>query len=118
MNNKSRKQRQQKAPPSHKVRKASVARTQSSARACHTSKARFSEHDPLVRNGTKIESMIAMLRRSGGASIEALAKATGWQDHSVRGAISGTLKKKLGLVVVSDKTGAVRLYRIDGDAVA
>ena len=117
MNSKSKRQAQQKAAPSQKARKAAVARAQNSARTPHTSKTRLSEPVPSVRSGTKIESMIAMLRRSGGASIEALAKATGWQVHSVRGAISGTLKKKLGLAVISDKTGPVRLYRIDGDAV-
>jgi hypothetical protein len=42
-------------------------------------------------------------------------KATGWQPHSVRGAISGNLKKKLGLAVVSDKVEARgRVYRITG----
>jgi len=117
MNNRSKRQAQQKAAPSHKARKVAVARAQNSARTPHTSKTRLSEPVPSVRSGTKIESMISMLRRSGGASIDALAKSTGWQVHSVRGAISGTLKKKLGLVVVSDKTGAVRLYRIGGDAV-
>ena len=39
-------------------------------------------------------------------------EATGWQAHSVRGAISGAIKKKLGLNVMSEKTGTVRLYRI------
>jgi hypothetical protein len=48
--------------------------------------------------------------------LAALAKATGWQVHSVRGAISGTLKKKLGLAVASEKTGTIRLYRINGAA--
>jgi Protein of unknown function (DUF3489) len=115
MNKKSKSQAKRKAVPSHKTPKVAVARVRNSARAPHPSRAHLSERAPSVRSGTKIESMVAMLRRSGGASIEALAKATGWQVHSVRGAISGTLKKKLGLVVVSDKTGAVRLYRIDGD---
>lgn len=63
--------------------------------------------------GTKIGSMTALLDRPGGASIEDLTKATGWQPHSVRGAISGTLKKKLGLNIVSEKAeGRGRVYRI------
>jgi len=41
-----------------------------------------------------------------------LTKATAWQAHSVRGAISGTIRKKQGLNVVSEKSGDVRLYRI------
>jgi hypothetical protein len=60
----------------------------------------------------KIAAIAALLRRPKGASIEDLMKATGWQAHSVRGAISASIKKKLGLKVVSEKTGKVRLYRI------
>jgi Protein of unknown function (DUF3489) len=101
-----------------KFRQVRAPQDQSRNRAVRAQKTPARDLAPSVRAGTKMASMIAMLRRSGGASIEALAKATGWQVHSVRGAISGTLKKKLGLVVVSDKTGAVRLYRIDGDAAA
>ena len=60
----------------------------------------------------KIDKIIAMMRRPKGASINELTKATAWQAHSVRGAISGTLRKKQGLNVVSGKSGDVRLYRI------
>ena len=55
-----------------------------------------------------------MLREKRGASIDQLVKATGWQKHSVRGAISGTVKKKLGLKVISEKTDDGRIYRIVG----
>ena len=60
----------------------------------------------------KIDKIIAMMRRPKGASINDLTKATAWQAHSVRGAISGTLRKKHGLNVVSEKSGDIRLYRI------
>ncbi len=60
----------------------------------------------------KLATIVAMLRKAPGASIAALCDATGWQAHSVRGALSGTLKKKLGLKVVSAKPDDVRLYRI------
>ena len=60
----------------------------------------------------KLATIIAMLRKAPGASIAALCDATGWQAHSVRGAMSGTLKKKLGLTVESMKRGDIRLYRI------
>jgi hypothetical protein len=57
--------------------------------------------------------MIEMLRRSEGATIAQLGEALGWQAHTVRGAISGALKKKLGLKVVSDKPeSGKRVYRI------
>ena len=68
---------------------------------------------PILRDNTKQAKVIAMLRRSGGATIDDLAKATGWQRHTVRGALSGALKKKLGLAVVSDKAeGEDRVYRL------
>ena len=65
----------------------------------------------------KIDKIIAMMRRPKGATINDLTKATAWQAHSVRGAISGTLRKKQGLNVVSEKSGDVRLYRIADVAV-
>jgi hypothetical protein len=57
--------------------------------------------------------LVELLSRRDGASIAEAVKATGWQPHSVRGAISGTLKKKLGLAITSDKVeGRGRIYRI------
>jgi hypothetical protein len=69
------------------------------------------KNDP-VQPTSKIEAIVRLLRRAEGASTEDLMKATGWQAHSVRGAISGSIKKKLGLNVASDKPGTVRFYRI------
>jgi Protein of unknown function (DUF3489) len=60
----------------------------------------------------KLGKVIALLKRPKGATIADLVKATDWQAHSVRGAISGAIKKKLKLTVVSEKTGDVRTYRI------
>ncbi len=53
---------------------------------------------PAVRSGTKQALMIDLLKRKTGATIDEAVAATGWQPHSARGAISGTLKKKLALV--------------------
>jgi len=62
---------------------------------------------------TKITTLIAMLRREGGATIEEMAEATSWQVHSVRGALSGILKKKLGLTIASEKVeDRGRVYRV------
>jgi hypothetical protein len=73
---------------------------------------------PKRRGGTRPESkqalLIAMLRRDDGATIEQIVEATGWQRHTVRGAISGTLKKKLGLAVISGRIEGKRVYRIEG----
>ncbi len=68
---------------------------------------------PPARAGTKQATLIDLMRRPGGATIADLVKATGWQPHSVRGAISGALKKKLGLPVLSETVESRgRVYRI------
>jgi hypothetical protein len=68
---------------------------------------------PAARPGTKQALLLDLLQRKQGATIAEAVKATGWQPHSVRGAISGTLKKKLGLAVDSTKVDRRgRVYRI------
>ncbi len=68
---------------------------------------------PAVRPGTKQALLIDLLKRKKGATIEDIVEATGWQPHSVRGAISGALKNKLGLAVTSERVGdRGRVYRI------
>jgi hypothetical protein len=68
---------------------------------------------PRTRDGSKQAQLIAMLRRAKGATVDEIAEALSWQPHTVRGAIAGALKKKLGLDVTSEmdeKRG--RIYRI------
>jgi hypothetical protein len=66
-----------------------------------------------VRPGTKQALLIDLLSRKQGATIAEASAATGWQAHSVRGAISGGLKKKLGLTVTSEQVdGRGRVYCI------
>jgi hypothetical protein len=80
---------------------------------------------PTPRSGTKQAKMIEMLRRPEGATVEQIAAATRWQHHTIRGAISGALKKKLGLTVEATRTrevgpnkagakGSATVYRITG----
>nr|WP_026352649.1 DUF3489 domain-containing protein [Yoonia vestfoldensis] len=65
------------------------------------------------RTGTKQAQIIALLQRPEGATIAEIVVATGWQAHSARGMISGALKKKLGLPVISEKVGGRgTVYRI------
>ena len=82
---------------------------------------------PTPRAGTKQALMIEMLRRPEGATVEQIAAATGWQHHTIRGAISGALKKKLGLTVEATRTrevgpnktgakGSATTYRIAGSS--
>ena len=56
-----------------------------------------------VREGSKTATILELLKRPGGASAEQLLKATGWQPHSLRGFLSGTVGKKMGLTVTSTK---------------
>jgi len=62
---------------------------------------------------TKLGQLEGMLRRNEGATIAQIAAALDWQAHSVRGAISGSLKKKQGLTITSESIeGGARVYRI------
>jgi hypothetical protein len=66
-----------------------------------------------IRAGTKQAQIIALLQRPEGASIAEIVEATGWLAHSARGLISGGLKKKLGLPIISVKEqGRGSVYRI------
>ena len=63
---------------------------------------------------TKQQIMIDLLSRPEGATIEEIANATEWQSHTVRGAMSGALKKKLGLAITSEMVDARgRVYRLE-----
>lgn len=63
---------------------------------------------------TKASKIAALLQRNTGATLADLVKATGWQEHSIRGFISGTLKKKQGIEVRStSEEGKPRRYFID-----
>jgi hypothetical protein len=65
------------------------------------------------REGTKQQQMIDLMRRPKGATLSEIVEATGWQQHTIRGAMAGALKKKLGLTITSDKDEARgRVYRI------
>lgn len=66
-----------------------------------------------VRPGTKLAALVMALRRPQGATSLQLMLATGWQPHTVRGAISGMLRKKLGLnVVLAHNESGERVYRM------
>jgi predicted ArsR family transcriptional regulator len=68
-----------------------------------------------TRSDSKQAKLIELLRRPDGATIDEIVKKFEWQPHTVRGAIAGALKKRLGLDVRSEKIeGAGRTYRISG----
>ncbi len=66
-----------------------------------------------TREGTKQAVLIDLLKRPEGATLPQMTEATKWQVHTVRGAMAGALKKKLGLAITSEKQpGTDRIYRI------
>jgi hypothetical protein len=64
----------------------------------------------------KIAILVNLLQQPRGTTIESMMAATGWQAHSVRGAISGSIKKALGIAVISEKIDGARTYRIEAAA--
>jgi hypothetical protein len=66
-----------------------------------------------TRQNSKQAQVIAMLRRPEGATVRQICELTGWQNHTVRGALSGALKRKLRLTITSSKSDqGERVYRI------
>jgi hypothetical protein len=63
---------------------------------------------------SKLDQIVTALRAPKGATIAQLVALTGWQPHSVRGAMSGALKKQRGLTISSTKSGDARTYKIGG----
>lgn len=94
-----------------------MARTSKTAQ-----KARSAPKAPMLAPATpvapkgKLGLLVGLMRRPEGAGIDELTTATGWQPHSVRGAISGAVKKNLGLLVQSQKRDGVRTYFVVGEA--
>lgn len=65
-----------------------------------------------TKTASKLDTLEDLLKRKNGASIAEMAKATGWQQHSVRGAMAGAIKKR-GHTIVSEKAEGTRRYRIE-----
>jgi len=88
------------------ARRANVApkKGKSGKKATPAKKATNGQKKAPVRDGSKAGKILDLLMRPGGVTAKELMKATGWQPHSVRGFLSGTIRKKMGLNVVSAKS--------------
>jgi hypothetical protein len=100
----------------HVMSKASTTARKKAARTKRAVKPKAAAKPATTpRAESKQAQLIAMLKRPDGATIVEIAKALDWQPHTVRGAIAGALKKKLGLKVESEKVDdRGRVYRIAG----
>jgi hypothetical protein len=112
------------AEPAQAAEAPAAAKRKAKAKTAKPGKGAPAEK-PTPRAGTKQALLIELLQRPEGATVEQIAAATGWQHHTIRGAISGALKKKLGLTVEATRArevgpnkvgakGSSTIYRILG----
>jgi hypothetical protein len=92
---------------SNKTSKSKVATKQ--PRSANTEVVRNASRQ---REGSKQQAVLGLLRRPEGTTVAAVMKITKWQQHSVHGFLSGVVRKKLGLNLVSEKKDGDRTYRI------
>jgi hypothetical protein len=91
-----------------KIKKATTPRARKTAVKIKTTRKQIATADE-----SKKDTVLRLLRRQNGASIMELAEATAWQNHSVRGFLTATVKKKLELPLISTKQpGDARRYHI------
>lgn len=93
-----------------RVRKAKASSERSGTRSTERDSTRRPVH--VARANTKQADVLALLSSPSGTTIEKIMKATGWQQHSVRGFLAGVVRKKLKLDLISEPTESGRVYRL------
>jgi hypothetical protein len=94
--------------PASRGAKQSAAQQETGRPSRSRAAARAAGHPPTTKNA----KMLAMLRSPSGATIVAMMKETGWQQHSVRGFLAGVVRKRLKLNLVSEEAKRGRVYRV------
>ena len=105
----------QKSAKAAKPKPAAVSKTKKATPAKATAKSQKAAkpEDTGVRAGSKTATILGLLQRAKGATLAEIMEATSWQAHSVRGFVSGTLGKKMGLTVKSERReDGTRVYSI------
>ena len=103
-----------KVPPTAATPKKPPRSVESKAERVAAAKTPVKADEPKVERLTKQERVLTLLSQPDGASIEEMMQATDWQQHSVRGFLAGTVKRKLGFPLTSSKPNdGVRRYRIE-----
>jgi hypothetical protein len=97
-----------------RARKTIAAKAAAKSSPPRQRKTLASKLTPTDKKESKQSRVVEMLRLPEGTTIDAVMKATGWQQHSVRGFFVGVVKKKLGLKLHSEKVDATRIYRVVG----